>query len=181
MVIEKFKNLYYFKVNMKINLVLASPKTETYKGIPREKVIQEYNRMAYEEFDKQFTPLLEPKIFEETISVPSSLDLRDECCRIVSNLKRTAIDLEIGKWKDKPINASLFSLIYTSEDGYPYGEAVYLRNLNREISIERDLENFYKRFDWNVKLERLLEDPRNVEIKKLDNLLLPKLFQLSRE
>ncbi|MCW1296507.1 MAG: hypothetical protein OH319_02395 [Candidatus Parvarchaeota archaeon] len=163
------------------NLVIAAPHVGTYTGLPREKIIIDYNKMAYDEFDKQFTPLLEPKIMEETIEIPRDFDLRDESCKIIHFLKRTMIDVEIARWQDKPVNASLLSLIYTSEDGYPYGEADYIRNLNKEIDIAKDLENFYKRFNWNVRSEMLHKDLKNISVKKLDEMLLPKLLEISKE
>lgn len=150
--------------------VIASPTDETYEGFLIEEIPKEYNRMAFEEFDKQFEEVPNPEMNDVLINF---------CTRNgYTELTRTLIKPELLTWHGKPVKATFFSCIYT-KDGYPWGEAVNITNSTEDITIARDLTNFYKSFNWNARLGVLSEvNPENRPLKELDDILLKKLFAL---
>lgn len=163
---------------MEITWLIAVPTKQTYSGLSAANVIKQYQNMAFEEFDKQFTKKSDEQILEDLLRIP-------ECKLIQSRtLKKTSINLEMATWKGKPINASFYSIIYTTVGGYPKGEATYICKVDGKTNIVDDLRNFYKRFNWRVGIdskELCDTDPRknNNELDKRIIQAFSKLMRVS--
>ncbi len=166
--------LKYLSAPIETGWVLAKPDTTTYEGISRKKVIKKYTKMSNKSFDKQFKASSKPTTYEEEILI----DSKDPTEQIT--IKRTNILQSIEKWNKDIINGRLISIIYTHPDDYPIGEAVYVENMwvsKKDINIIDDLNNFYKRFNWNTDIELTNpKHPYDIEILDEWDTILPYLF-----
>lgn len=153
--------------------VLAAPTKLTYAELSSEDIAEQYNKMAFEEFDKQFRKKPETEsISEDSILVSN--------CRTTAKLKKTTIELEMEKWGDIPVNASLYALIYTLQNGSPRGEATYIRKVDGDVNIAADLIRFYEKFNWHAEKPSLSNDinPRMIQGRPLDDIILPKIMDI---
>lgn len=160
--------------------VLATPGKKTYSGMSRNEAIQTYQKMAYEEFDKQFEHYKDSEKIEKRklYTVGRSQGVADS----------TMILLQISKWHKNLVCANLCSLVYTMNE-YPQGEAtnVTLLGFTADVSVQgwpiaendihRDLKEFYKKFGWKAKTVEIETDPQKTH-KELDYLVLPTLAEV---
>lgn len=158
--------------------VIASPNSKAYFWLTPEEILNNYQKMAFDEFDKQFTSIGDPKETKGAFNFPY---LSLSKTQAYFNLEKQTIDISLSRWHEKPVdNASLHSVIYTT-DGIPWGEAVYIKNATPDVCITDDLKQFYENHCWNaVSFEAILELEK-IPVEQLDNILIEELFSLCNQ
>ncbi|MBW6451658.1 MAG: hypothetical protein K0B02_02915 [DPANN group archaeon] len=155
-----------------VQWILAAPQSGQYLGVDIDEILKEYEIISKLDFDRQLTQKEKPKTKEDIIRMPLLFNMKGP------QIKKTLIYINPETWHDKPVDAEILRAQYTTQDGRPHGEAVYIKNNTPEIDISSDIKDYYKTFNWLSRIYEINDkcDLNILEINaKLDEAIIKQL------